>query len=193
MYSFLASFRADCEKMPTKDKLLYVLFEIRGRERHMKDRITVPDGPTTEGPGEFREGQPVELVIGDRTEIGYSALINNSQWGMLYRNEVFQELRKGQRIAGFIKKVREDGKIDLCLQKPGPEKVDEAAEKIIARLKAQDGFIPITDKSPPEIIYGLFGASKKTYKKAIGALYKKKLVLIENEGIRLVGKRQGPE
>jgi predicted RNA-binding protein (virulence factor B family) len=136
----------------------------------------------------FQEGQSVELVIGDRTEIGYKALINNSREGMLYRNEVFQTLRKGQRITGFIKKVRDDGKIDLCLQKPGYEKVDEVSKKIVDKLKAQGGFISVTDRSAPEIIYGLFGVSKKTFKKAIGALYKKRLILIESKGIRLIKK-----
>lgn len=136
----------------------------------------------------FQEGQSVELVIGDRTEIGYKALINNSREGMLYKNEVFQTLRKGQHITGFVKKVRDDGKIDLCLQKPGHEKVDEVSEKIVGKLKAQGGFISVTDKSVPEIIYGLFGVSKKTFKKAIGALYKKRLILIESNGIRLIKK-----
>jgi len=137
---------------------------------------------------EFQEGQSVELVIGDLTEIGYKALINNSREGMLYRNEVFQTLRKGQRITGFIKKMRDDGKIDLCLQKPGYEKVDEVSEKIVDTLKARGGVISVTDKSAPEIIYGLFGVSKKTFKKAIGALYKKRLILIESNGIRLIKK-----
>ncbi len=137
-------------------------------------------------PNGFQEGQSVELVIGDRTELGYKAMINNSQWGMLYKNEVFQPLRKGQHIKGFIKKLRDDGKIDLCLQKPGYEKVDEVSEKIIDKLKAAGGFVSVTDTSPPEIIYGLFGVSKKTYKKAIGALYKKRLILIENNGIKLM-------
>jgi predicted RNA-binding protein (virulence factor B family) len=136
----------------------------------------------------FQEGQSVELVIGDRTEIGYKALINNSREGMLYRNEVFQTLGKGQHITGFIKKVRDDGKIDLCLQKPGYEKVDEVSKKIVDKLKAQGGFISITDRSAPEIIYGLFGVSKKTFKKAIGSLYKKRLILIESKGIRLIKK-----
>ena len=139
-------------------------------------------------PTGFQEGQSVELVIGDLTEIGYKALINNSREGMLYRNEVFQTLRKGQRITGFIKKMRDDGKIDLCLQKPGYEKVDEVSEKIVDTLKARGGVISVTDKSAPEIIYGLFGVSKKTFKKAIGALYKKRLILIESNGIRLIKK-----
>jgi len=139
-------------------------------------------------PVEFREGQKVELVIGDRTEIGYKALINDSREGMLYKNEVFQSLRKGQHIAGFIKKVRDDGKIDLCLQKPGHEKVDEVSKKIIDTLKAQGGFISVSDKSAPEIIYSIFGVSKKTFKKAIGVLYKKRVILIESGGIRLINK-----
>jgi predicted RNA-binding protein (virulence factor B family) len=134
----------------------------------------------------YQEGQSVELVIGEQTELGYKAMINNSQWGMLYRNEVFQPLRKGEQIKGFIKKMRDDGKIDLCLQKPGYEKVDDVSEKIINKLKSAGGFVPVTDKSPPEIIYGLFGVSKKTYKKAIGSLYRKQLIIIENEGIKLI-------
>ena len=136
-------------------------------------------------PSGFQEGQSVELVIGERTDLGYKAVIDNTQKGMLYKNEVFQPLRKGQRIKGFIKKVRDDGKIDLCLQKPGPEKVDEVSEKIIEKLRAAGGFVSTTDKSPPEIIYSLFGVSKKTYKKAIGALYRKRLIIIENKGIKL--------
>ncbi len=140
------------------------------------------------GPAEFQEGQSVELLICGRTEIGYKAIINNSGEGLLYKNEVFQTLKKGQHIAGFIKKVRDDGKVDLCLQKPGPEKVDDVSEKIIGQLKVQGGFIALDDNTAPEVIYRLFGTSKKTYKKAIGALYRKRLILIESGGIRLVKK-----
>jgi predicted RNA-binding protein (virulence factor B family) len=139
-------------------------------------------------PVEFREGQRVELLICDRTEIGYKAIINDSREGLLYRNEVFQTLRKGQHIEGFIKKVRADGKVDLCLQKPGAEKIGDVSAKIVDALKAQGGFLALDDKSPPDVIYRLFGASKKTYKKAIGALYKKRLILIESSGIRLAKK-----
>lgn len=138
-------------------------------------------------PQEFHEGQSVELVIGNRTDLGYKALINNSAEGILYRNEVFRPLRKGERIAGFIKKVREDGKIDLCLQKPGHEKVDQVSELILGTLKTARGFLPVTDSTAPETIYGLFGVSKKTFKKAIGTLYKKRLILIAHDGIRLLG------
>ena len=137
-------------------------------------------------PMEFQEGQSVELVIGERTDLGYKAMIDNTQKGMLYKNEVFQPIRKGQHIKGFIKKVRDDGKIDLCLQKPGPEKVDEVSKKIIDTLREAGGFVSVTDKSQPEIIYGLFGVSKKTYKKAIGALYRERRIVIESNGIKLL-------
>lgn len=134
---------------------------------------------------EFEEGQGVELLICERTEIGYKTIINDARWGMLYKNEVFQTLRKGQLIPGFIKKVREDGKLDVCLHKPGPEKVDAVTEKILEILRAQGGTINVSDNSSPEIIYRHFGVSKKTFKKALGALYKKRLILIEEDAIKL--------
>ncbi|MBI5739994.1 MAG: GntR family transcriptional regulator [Nitrospirae bacterium] len=137
---------------------------------------------------EFQEGQGVELLIYDQTGMGYKAIINNSGRGVLYKNEVFQTLNKGQRITGFIKKVRADGKIDLRLQKPGYENIDDAAGKIMDKLKARGGFIAVTDKSSPDIIYDLFCMSKKTYKKAAGALYKKRLITIGSNGITLLSK-----
>lgn len=136
-------------------------------------------------PVDFREGQKVDLLICKQTDIGYKAIINNSHWGVLYKNELFRILKNGQQIKGFIKKVRDDEKIDLCLHKPGYEKVDSLSEKIINHLKKEGGFISVTDKSSPKIIYELFGVSKKTYKKAIGALYKKRLITIENKGVKL--------
>jgi predicted RNA-binding protein (virulence factor B family) len=138
-------------------------------------------------PIDVEEGQQVDLVIGDQTEIGYKVIINNSHWGVLYNNEVFQVLHTGQRIQGFIKKVRNDGKIDCCLQKPGYKKVDDVAWKILETLHKRGGFLAVTDKSSPECIYALFGVSKKTFKKAIGALYKKRCIIIEKDGIKFNG------
>ena len=136
--------------------------------------------------GEYEEGQSVELVILNPTTLGYNATINDRDEGLLYKNEVFQPLRKGQRIAGFIKKVRDDGKIDLCLRKPGVEDVDEVSSRILDALKKQGGFIAVNDKTPPETIYQMFRVSKKTYKKAIGALFRRRLIVIESDRISLV-------
>jgi uncharacterized protein len=134
----------------------------------------------------FKAGQKVSLLIADQTDLGIKAIINNSHWGMLYTNELFQSVSKGQKIDGFIRQIREDNKIDLTLHQPGYGKVDELTDKILARLKDNQGFLALSDKSPPEAIYGAFGVSKKVFKQAIGALYKKKLVLIEKDGIKLI-------
>lgn len=135
----------------------------------------------------LKEGQEVELFICNRTEIGYKAIINNAHWGVLHFNDVFQPLKRGQKVRGFIRKIRSDNKVDLSLHKPGYEKVDEVANTIITALQCHGGFIPVTDKSPPEKIYSLFQISKKTYKKAVGSLYKKRILTIEDDGIRLCG------
>jgi predicted RNA-binding protein (virulence factor B family) len=139
-------------------------------------------------PGNFHAGQEVELLICSQTDIGYKAIINGTHWGILYSNEVFQPLKSGQRTKGYIKKIRSDNKIDLSLHRPGYERVDDITDAIINVLKEQGGFISVTDKSSPETIHKLFGVSKKTYKKAIGAIYRKKLITIENDGIKLISK-----
>ncbi len=136
-------------------------------------------------PPGFKPGQEVSLLIYEQTDIGYKAVINNSHQGVLYKNEVFQPLAIGQTVKGYIKKVRDDSKIDLTLDKPGYEKIEDLSERILDELRRQGGFITVTDKSAPEIMYELFGMSKKTYKKAVGALYRKRLVTIEPDGIRL--------
>jgi uncharacterized protein len=134
----------------------------------------------------FKLGQKVSLIIADKTDLGIKAIINDTYWGMLYENELFQPVQKGQKLEGFIKQIREDHKIDLSLHQPGYGKVEELTDKILTRLKDNQGFLGLSDKSPPEAIYGAFGVSKKVFKQAIGALYKQKLILIESDGIRLL-------
>ncbi|MBN1625744.1 MAG: hypothetical protein JW944_04405 [Deltaproteobacteria bacterium] len=141
---------------------------------------------------DLREGRKVSLIIGQETDKGFKALINNRLEGFLYKNEVFQPLEKGQKVEGFIKKIRDDKKIDLSLYKPGYKKVDALSERIIKRLRGGGGFIPVTDKSSPAVISELFGVSKKTYKMVIGGLYKKRIILIEDDGIRLKNEAHPP-
>ena len=133
----------------------------------------------------FHEGQKVALLISAKNEMGFIAVIDGTHKGILYKNEVFQPLKIGQEIDGFIKKMRDDKKIDLCLQKPGYKAVDALSRKIMEKLQQHGGFIAVTDKSRPKMIADLFGISKKTYKKAIGNLYKKRLITLEKDGIRL--------
>ncbi len=132
--------------------------------------------------------QKVDLIIGTETELGFKAIVDRKYWGVLYRNEIFQKLNYAQQIKGYIKKVRTDGKLDLCLDKPGPQKIDSVSQAVLDKLNENDGFIEITDKSSPELISKMFGVSKKTYKKAIGALYKRKHIILEKNGIRLISK-----
>ena len=140
-----------------------------------------------EKPHHFKPRQAVNLIIANSTELGYKAIINHSHWGVLYKDEVFQRLSFGQYKKGFIKHIRPDGKIDLSLQ-GGQETRDKYAKIIINYLKKQNGFAPVHDKSDPQLISDLFGMSKGAFKKAIGGLYKKKIISIEKDGIHLLEK-----
>jgi len=137
-------------------------------------------------PADYQAGEEVDLLIVSSTDLGFNAIINNKHTGVLYKNEVFQPLRKGDKVKGYIKKIREDEKIDLILQKPGYQKVDDISMGIVDILKKHNGFLPITDKTDPDEIYKVFGVSKKTFKKAIGSLYKLRIISIEDDGIKLV-------
>lgn len=137
-------------------------------------------------PVDYDEGEDVDLIIVNATDLGYNAIIDNSHLGILYKNEVFQPLNPGDKVQGFIKKIRTDGKIDLSLVKAGYEKISEFADKIIAELEKHNGFLPLTDKSTPDEIYKAFKFSKKNFKAAVGALYKKRIITLEENGIRLL-------
>ena len=133
------------------------------------------------------EGEKVNLLIAEKTEVGYKAIINEAYWGVLYHNEIFSELKIGERREGFVKKIREDGKVDLSLEAQGYQKqIPVAAENLIQQINNNEGFLPLTDKSPPEEIYKQLKMSKKAFKKAVGLLYKKRLITLEKDGIRLI-------
>lgn len=136
-------------------------------------------------PGKYEVGQSVDLFIAAKTDLGYKAVINGRHWGMLYANEVFQLLEYGQRVKGYIKTLRPDGKIDLSLQKTGHHAAADIGDLILETLTAKGGFLAINDKTSPETIYDLFGVSKKKYKMALGGLYKRRLITVEEDGVRL--------
>lgn len=138
-------------------------------------------------PHDFKPGEAVDLIIANSTDLGYKAIINHSHWGVLYKNEVFERLSFGQYKKGYIKHIRPDGRIDLSLQ-GGQETRDKYANIIETYLRKHNGFAAVHDKSDPELIYELFGMSKKAFKKAIGGLYKQKIINIEDDGIRLLEK-----
>jgi len=132
----------------------------------------------------YKPQQSVDLIIANSTHLGYKAIIDHSHWGVLYKNEVFKRLSFGQSIKGFIKHIRPDGKIDLSLQ-GGEESRTKNKHTILDYLKSKQGFATLNDKTEPEVITELFGMSKAAFKKAIGGLYKERIITIEPEGIRL--------
>jgi len=141
----------------------------------------------------YHMGQEVSLIVAHRTRIGTMAIIEQAHWGVLFHNESVVPLSQGQSIRGFVKRVREDGKVDLALQQPGYGKVTDLTRVILNYLKEQGGFIPVTDRTSPRTISDLFGVSKKTYKKAVGALYRKRMIDFEENGTRLIGLLSGDE
>ncbi|WP_194775818.1 CvfB family protein [Pararhodonellum marinum] len=133
----------------------------------------------------FEEGQEVKALVFDETELGYKALIEGNFEGLIYKNETFQNLGIGDQVQAFIKKRREDGKLDLQLTPIGRQKYEEGAEKILQTLKVRN-FLPLHDHSSPEEIKKTLGMSKKHFKQCIGQLYKAKKIRILKEGIELL-------
>ena len=137
-------------------------------------------------PPKYKFNQEVDLLVADDTEIGYKVIVNNLHWGMVYHNQVFQRLEKGEHLKGYVKEIREDDKLDISLTPLGYQKVDGIAQTILQALQMQNGFLPVHDKSDPEVIYSLFRCSKKAFKQAIGALYRQHRIALEPDGIRLI-------
>ncbi|WP_303013527.1 S1 RNA-binding domain-containing protein [uncultured Bacteroides sp.] len=134
---------------------------------------------------EYVPGDEVDILVWQKTDLGFKAIIDNTYSGLLYENEIFCTLEAGMEKKAFVKQVREDGKVDLILQKPGFEKIDDFSGKLLDYIKEHGGRIGLNDKSPAEEIYNTFGVSKKTFKKGVGDLYKKRLVTLHTDGISL--------
>jgi len=136
-------------------------------------------------PAEYNEGDKVDIVIASKTDLGFKAIINDKHWGLLYDNEIFQPLRSGRKLTAYIRKMREDGRIDLMLTRTGKRKVIDFKDTLIKHLENNDGFSTLNDKSAPELIKRTLGVSKKTFKSTVGNLLKTGKISIEENGIRL--------
>lgn len=134
---------------------------------------------------EYKQGDEVEALIWQKTDLGYKAIVDNKFSGLIYESEVFHPVEIGERLKVYVKQVREDGKIDLMLQKPGMGGVEDFSQTLLQYITEHDGVISLNDKSPAEEIYEIFGVSKKTFKKAVGDLYKKHLIVLSGDSIRL--------
>ena len=133
------------------------------------------------------EGDEVEVLVFQKTDIGFSVIVNNAHKGLLFKNEVFTELRVGDKVTGYVKKIREENKIDIALQPSGYTNfIEGTSEDVYRTLVDNRGFLAVTDKSAPAMVYEKFGISKKAFKKAVGDLYKQRKITIEEGGIRVV-------
>ena len=136
-------------------------------------------------PANYTLGQEVDLLVVEETDMGFKAIINNKHWGLIHKNEVFKFLRSGKQEKGYIKELRADGKIALSLQPVGQDASVSLHTKILDKLRENNGVLPVSDKSDPQVISGLFGVSKGNFKKAIGALYKEGRIVIHADRIEL--------
>lgn len=139
-------------------------------------------------PASYERGEAVQLLIAERTPMGVKVIINDTHWGLIHKDDIFQAPPFGKRMTGYIKTLRDDGKIDITLRKMGQDKIQDLAKSILRELELAGGFLALHDKSSAEEIAALFNESKKSFKAAIGQLYKQGEILIEDNGIRLLKK-----
>lgn len=134
----------------------------------------------------YKTAEEVSIVVGPKTDLGIKVIVDGTYWGLIYHSDVFQPLNRGDKLQAYVKRVREDQKIEIIIQKPGFARVEGLAGEVLEALQAKEGFIPLSDKSSPDDIKQTFRCSKNSYKQAIGTLYKQKLIRIEKDGIYLV-------
>lgn len=139
-----------------------------------------------EQPEGFRAWQPVDLLVCQRTDLGFKAVVDDRAIGLLYRDEIFTDLRVGDRVSGYVKRPRADRRLDLALQPPARDVADDLAARIVAHLEENGGSTTLTDRSPPEAIRDAFGVSKKNYKRALGALYRERRVRLDPDRVVLL-------
>lgn len=166
-----------------KDKSYIVFLKLDNKSRIIASSKL--DHSLDKTPAHYKCGEEVSLLIAETTPLGNKVIINDRHWGLVHSNDIFQTLIYGKRIPGYIKTIREDGKIDVTLRKIGQDNIRELSNRILSKLKQQDGFLPLHDKSSPQEIKRVLSESKKSFKSAIGQLYKQGAIKIEENGIRL--------
>ena len=133
----------------------------------------------------YHGGDEVDCLIWQKTDLGFKAIVDNRFAGLLFDDEIFRQLHSGDRVKAYVKQVRPDGKIDLSLQKKGQQAVEDFSDVLLRHLQTNGGHTPLGDKSPAEEIYAVFGVSKKVFKKAVGDLYRRRLITIADDGLHL--------
>ncbi|WP_019612766.1 CvfB family protein [Psychromonas ossibalaenae] len=173
------------QKIPMKEGYGYVVYVYQDDISERLVASSKLDRFLDREPAAYRAGEKVDLLIADRTDLGFKAIVNDKHWGVLFTSEVFGEMGIGKKCKGYIRRVREDGKIDLSMTEVGYSKIDGMADRVMQALNQHQGYLQLSDKSSPDKIAKILKMSKGNFKKAIGQLYKKSLIDIEDAGIRL--------
>lgn len=184
MKDLFVPFREQKEKM-VKGKSYLVYIYIDDESFRIMASAKIEHFLSDEFP-EYQNDECVDILVWKRTDLGFKVIVDNQYSGLIYRSDIFQPISVGMSLKAYIKQVREDGKIDLTLQKSGMEKVANFSQDLYQYVKMNQGFVSMNDKTDAELIYKTFGVSKKTFKKAVGDLYKKRLIKIEPNGLRLL-------
>lgn len=137
----------------------------------------------------YETDEEVDIIVWRRTDLGWKVIVNGNHSGLVFANEVFRDLKTGDRLKGYVKRVRTDGKIDIALQRHGVAGDDDSSMRLLSAIEAQRGFLPLNDNSSPDEIYSMLGMSKKAFKRAAGKLYKQRLIIIDDDGLRLAARR----
>lgn len=137
----------------------------------------------------YETNEEVDIIVWRRTDLGWKVIVNGNHSGLVFANEVFRDLKTGDRLKGYVKRVRTDGKIDIALQRHGVAGDDDSSMRLLSAIEAQRGFLPLNDNSSPDEIYSMLGMSKKAFKRAAGKLYKQRLIIIDDDGLRLAAGR----
>lgn len=145
---------------------------------HVDDFLDL-DKPT------YKRNDEVDILFAKETDLGYKVIVDDAYWGLVYHSEIFEHIDFAMRTKGYVKSVREDGKLDVALQPQGYKVVDAISEQILDELRRRNGYLPMNDKTDADIIYNTFGCSKKAFKKTLGSLYKQRIITIGDDGVRL--------
>lgn len=184
MKDILVPFRE--QRSPMQSGKSYVVYLYVDK---LTDRILATQKPErffSKNKPPFKPGDAVKIMVWHPTDLGYKVIVENAWQGMLFKTDVFKPIRPGEIYTAYVKKLRDDNKLDLVLEKPGYDKVKDISGSIMENLKSKGGFIPLTDKSDPDLIYKEFGVSKKVFKQAIGQLYKLRKIELTEKGVRLL-------
>lgn len=183
MKDLFVPFREQKQKMQMGEK--YIVYAYLDEESYRIVASAKIERFLSKEKAPYAEGDEIDALIWQKTDLGFKVIVNNEYGGLLYDSEIFTPLHTGMRVKAYIKQVREDGKIDLVLQKGGFEKIDDFSEVLLQYIKDEGGRIMLNDKSPAEEIYAAFGVSKKTFKKSVGDLYKRHLIVLADDSISL--------